>query len=193
VTGSNSDWVTLYEASSRSTAQFGIFGTEAVRRAVHSRDVPVRALPVNDQMSSIPARIEREISSAMKVEIDHCSYIRDQFGRYLWSNVEIRWRECASYCKANLLPAAERTSTYSRAPKDMINEKIRAEYDQAETEQWKPPNLREIIEPVQEALRAEGFDTSGKHIQELARAEEFKKRRRKPGPTVKSDRHRQGP
>jgi hypothetical protein len=192
VAGFKTEWVTLNEASSRLTAQYGIFGFEAVRRAVHSGEVPVRGLPLNHQISSTPARIEKEFESAMTIEIDHCSYIRDQFGSYLWSNVEIKWRECAAYCKANLLPAAGYASIYRRAPNSRINEKIRAEYDDAETEQRKPPNLREIVEPVQEALRAEGLDASGKHIQELAQAEEFAKRRREPGKTVKSDRHRQG-
>ena len=54
-------------------------------------------------------------------------------------------------------------------------------YDLARSNKQKPPNIKEIIEPVQNALRCKGFDTSGKHIQELAGAEEFKKQRRKPG------------
>jgi hypothetical protein len=82
VAGSETEWVTLNEASSRLTAQYGISGFEAVRRAVHSGEVPVRGLPLDHQISSIPARIEKEIEFAVTIEIDHCSVIRDQFGGY---------------------------------------------------------------------------------------------------------------
>gem|GEM_PF-6257382 len=85
------------------------------------------------------------------------------------------------------------TSTLRRASKLAITKQIRAVYDTAKTTKQKPPNLREIVEPVQRALRAEGCDASGKQIQDLAGAEEFKKRRRKPGTTVRSDQRRQGP
>jgi hypothetical protein len=87
---------------------------------------------------------------------------------------------------------AEVPSSFKNAPDARILNEIRAEYDAADTANRKPPNVKQIIKPVQAALRSAGFNASGKHIEELAGAEEFKKRRRRPGATVKSDLRRQG-
>jgi hypothetical protein len=70
---------------------------------------------------------------------------------------------------------------FKKAPDAMVRKEIREEYDRAERMNEKPPNVREIIEPVKRALRAKGFDASGNHIQELAGSKEFKELRRKPG------------
>jgi hypothetical protein len=64
-------------------------------------------------------------------------------------------------------------------------------YDDAEKEGSKPPNVKEIAALVQRRLRDEGYETSGRHIQELAGADRHKSRRRKPGTTLLSERHRQ--
>jgi hypothetical protein len=51
MTGFKFDWVTLFKASGRLMAQLGFNGFEMVSRAVHSGEVPVRAL--KDDLDSI--------------------------------------------------------------------------------------------------------------------------------------------
>jgi hypothetical protein len=70
----------------------------------------------------------------------------------------------------------------------MINEAIRCAYDAAEAARTKPPNVKELSAAVQPFLRQKGFSASGRHIQQLGDAEEFKLRRRPPGKTIKSER-----
>jgi hypothetical protein len=77
------------------------------------------------------------------------------------------------------------------APTDKIEVAIRAAYDDAQLADQKPPNLKEIIEPVKRKLSAQGLEASGLRIQELAGAEVYKNRRRKPGATVSSERRKQ--
>ena len=78
-----------------------------------------------------------------------------------------------------------------KASNSKINAEIRAAYDDAERTRQKPPNLVEIVEPVQARLRDQGFKASSAQIQALAEAEEHKKRRRKPGATLASEKRRQ--
>ena len=68
-----------------------------------------------------------------------------------------------------------------------MKREIRTAYASAELAGDKPPNLKQIAKPVQAALRAKGYRASGKQIQELAGADEFKSLRRPAGKTVKSD------
>ena len=73
------------------------------------------------------------------------------------------------------------------APPAKINEAIAVVYDEAEVANEKPPNLKELVKPVQAKLAAKGFEASGRHIQELADHEIYKGRRRKRGATVASE------
>jgi hypothetical protein len=182
-------WITLFEASGRLTGQFGFDGQEMVRRAMHSHEVPIRAR--EGWINNVPTRIEKLITSDMTVDIDQSSVISDRFRRILWRGVEISWAKCLEYCKANLIPNEQPALNYKPASNSKIISAIRAEYDEAEAAKRKPPNIKEIVEPVQSALRCQGFHASGNHIQELAKDAEFKNRRRRPGATVKSDRHPQ--
>jgi hypothetical protein len=86
---------------------------------------------------------------------------------------------------------AESSPTLKPANKSKINATIKLEYDKAESANEKPPNVREIAQQVQKALRLQGLDASLNRIQELAGAQEFRKRRRKPGVTVRSEKRRQ--
>ena len=79
---------------------------------------------------------------------------------------------------AQLKPAADAT----------INEKIKFAYDAADNAGRKPPNIKELPAAVQSLLQEKGFWASGRKIQELGEAEEFKRRRRPPGKTVRSER-----
>jgi hypothetical protein len=70
-----------------------------------------------------------------------------------------------------------------------INKTIRDVYDEADRLNLKPPNIKQVIPPVQERLRASGCNASGRRIQKIA--EQHKHRRRPPGATLASERHRQ--
>jgi hypothetical protein len=86
--------------------------------------------------------------------------------------------------EADCPPNPEEDDNLRGAPESEIKKAIKAVYDQAERERKKPPNLKEISNPVLEILRNEGFKTSKAQIQTLAGHPDFKKRRRKPGPTL---------
>jgi hypothetical protein len=70
------------------------------------------------------------------------------------------------------------------APNSLIDTAISDVYSEAERARQKPPNLKEIVAPVQTKLLAQGHQASGRQIQILAEAAKHKKRRRKVGPTI---------
>ena len=74
------------------------------------------------------------------------------------------------------------------APDRIVIEAIRSVYDAAEAAGRKPPNIREGQAPVQLLLKEKGFTASKRRIEQLGDAEEFKRRRRPPGKTLKSER-----
>jgi hypothetical protein len=76
------------------------------------------------------------------------------------------------------------------APVRIVIEAIRCAYDAAEDAGRKPPNIKELPAAVQPFLQQKGFSASGRHIQQLGNAEEFKRRRRPPGKTVASERQK---
>jgi hypothetical protein len=76
------------------------------------------------------------------------------------------------------------------APDSMIHKAISEVYDEAEKCALKPPNVKEIVAPVQTMLLDKGYEASGRHIQELAEHRMHKSRRRKPGTTVASEKRR---
>jgi hypothetical protein len=75
------------------------------------------------------------------------------------------------------------------APSSMIDTAISDAYSEAERAGQKPPNLKEIVAPVQTKLLAQGHQASGRQIQKLAEAAKHKKRRRKVGPTIARESH----
>jgi hypothetical protein len=94
--------------------------------------------------------------------------------------------------------ASEGESQPSRSPGQlkpsastaMINEEIKSEYDAAEAAGRKPPNIKELAAAVQLLLEQKGFSASKRRIQLLGEAEKFKRRRRPPGKTLKSERQK---
>jgi hypothetical protein len=70
----------------------------------------------------------------------------------------------------------------------MINEAIRCAYDAAEAAGTKQSNIKELPAAVQPLLQQRGFFASKRRIMQLGDAEEFKRRRRPPGKTLKSER-----
>jgi hypothetical protein len=77
------------------------------------------------------------------------------------------------------------------APDSRIHKTICEVYDDAERAGLKPPNLKEIVAPVQNKLSAKGYVATGRRIQQLAESDAYKCRRRKPGVTVASEKRRQ--
>ena len=85
-------------------------------------------------------------------------------------------------------PSNEATSPQLKpASEQMIKAAIRRAYDIAEREGKKPPNINEVPKPVQAQLKAIGRKASAAKIKEIAERPEFKKRRRPPGKTLKSE------
>jgi hypothetical protein len=74
------------------------------------------------------------------------------------------------------------------APDRIVIKAIRWAYDAAEDAGRKPPNIRELPAAVQPFLQQKGYSASKRRIQLLGEAEEFKRRRRPPGKTLKSER-----
>jgi hypothetical protein len=72
----------------------------------------------------------------------------------------------------------------------MIREAVRWAYDAAEEEGRRSPNIKELAAAVQPFLQQKGFSASGRRIQHIGDEEEFKKRRRRPGKTVASERQK---
>jgi hypothetical protein len=115
----NSGWITLREASGKLTGQFGLSGWDMIERALHSGEVPFRA--VTNLLDTLATRIEKQINPGMRIDIGHISVIRDQFGYVRWWNVEVRWAECIAYCEVNLLPSS---AVESRDPRGRKPEKL---------------------------------------------------------------------
>jgi len=76
------------------------------------------------------------------------------------------------------------------ASQSIIHDTITEVYDEFEKMNEKPPNLREIVAPVRDKLKAHGYEASGRRIQNLANADKHKNRRRKPGTTILSENKR---
>ncbi len=79
------------------------------------------------------------------------------------------------------------------APDTEIHKAMTRAYHEAAEAGRKPPNIKGIVAPVQTTLRAEGYEASGRRIQELSGEDRHKSRRRKAGKTVASERRRQQP
>jgi hypothetical protein len=94
-------------------------------------------------------------------------------------------------CKAPDLSSANSAKVEHRPASDrQIHDAITSVYDTAAEAGEKPPNLNEIVAPVQARLLAGGHKASGRHIKQLAEASHHAARRRKPGRTIASDKAR---
>jgi hypothetical protein len=96
---------------------------------------------------------------------------------------------------AHVGPAGDQAATSDTvslrsAPEPEIHKAITAAYDHAETASAKPPNLREIIKPVQAILCDQGYKVSGSQIQKLAESPQHQIRRRQAGKTIASEMRR---
>jgi hypothetical protein len=76
------------------------------------------------------------------------------------------------------------------APASEIHRAIGQAYDDATAAKQKPPNVKEIVAPVQAILAKDAFEAPGNRIQDLARDPRHADRRRKPGKTIASETRR---
>jgi hypothetical protein len=82
-------------------------------------------------------------------------------------------------------------SAQLKTPSDaMIIRANRAAYDAAEAAGKKPPNEKQLPDHALPILEGQGYTASKRRIQRLGQLEEFKRRRRKPGKTLKSERRK---
>jgi hypothetical protein len=69
----------------------------------------------------------------------------------------------------------------------MIRQALTDVYDDKENCYQKPPNVREVVKPVQEKLARSNHSASGQRIQKIASLEPYASQRRPPGRTVASE------
>jgi hypothetical protein len=105
---SKPEWIRLPEADRRQQDHFrGLLSVPMIQNSVLSGEVPVRAIDyhsTNHMASVIHIPIEKQIRSGMQVDVLQ-SLITDEFGKWLWWQVEIHWLKCLDYCKQYLVPA----------------------------------------------------------------------------------------
>jgi hypothetical protein len=77
-----------------------------------------------------------------------------------------------------------------KAPDSRIHRAITAVYDKCEAAGEKIPNIIETLRPVHEKLKAEGYQASGRRIQELSHDPRHKNRRGRTGVRVKKKQRR---
>jgi hypothetical protein len=86
---------------------------------------------------------------------------------------------------------AMRSQEKPLATHEMVRTVIQATYDAAAANGQKPPNIKELPAAVLPRLEEMGFRATGLSIQTIGEAQEFKRRRRKPGKTISSERREQ--
>lgn len=107
------------------------------------------------------------------------------------TNIDVPLRVTPRFPKTSMIEdkAADTALDLLPASYLLIDSTIGTAYDEADKRGMKPPNLKEIIGPVQNLLRTNGYQASGRRIQQIA--DKHKNRRRKPGVTVSSEKRRQ--
>jgi hypothetical protein len=122
-----------------------------------------------------------------------CVRFKNEPHGHIWSDLQFPADHILSIWPMQSAPIKKPTQNHHvpRLASDMIiHRAIKAVYDEKEKAGSKPPNLVEIIEPVKERVRDEGYEATGHRIQQLAEAPQHKKRRRKPGATLASEKPR---
>ena len=167
---------------------------EALHRAAQgslvkaSGDIPLSAHPNPKIRDAHPVR-KREALRAADWG-DQVYWTTGKVGRYYSVTIERTSIEAwlAQTEEATSVQCAE--NELKRARSDMIDKTITAVYDEHKKIGKKPPNVKEIVAPVQEKLRTKGYQATGQEIQQIAEADKHKNRRRPPGKTVASEKSR---
>jgi hypothetical protein len=107
----------------------------------------------------------------------------------VWRKVKSDWDAWnAPLPQAEKLEEGIGTETSLRpAPCPRIHEAITGVYDEKEHASADPPNVKTICPLVQEKLRGRGYQASLRQIAKLASHDKHKRRRRKPGKTIASE------
>jgi|SRR5262245_12420980 len=87
-------------------------------------------------------------------------------------------------------PVAASAVKLAIAPEQKIHAAIIAVYDAVEKASEKPPNIKELPGKVRALLETQGYQASDRQIQKLGEDSQHAVRRRKPGATVRHERHR---
>jgi hypothetical protein len=111
-------------------------------------------------------------------------------GQIEWNYITGAYVSKSAEAKPPNPSAQDRNDELRMAPPSMIDTEIGDAYSAAERASQKPPNIKEIAKVVKDRLLAKGYQASVPKIQELANAPKHKKRRRKPGATVASEKRR---
>lgn len=107
---------------------------------------------------------------------------RDKFFRLIAAR---GWRDPTFWKQAN----DDDTTSFDLKPasEPMIEGALRRVYESAKKEGEKAPNIKEVAKPVQDLLRRQGYKASAKQIERIADRPEFKRCRRLPGKTLRSE------
>jgi hypothetical protein len=82
---------------------------------------------------------------------------------------------------APLLTPVRAAARLSKAKASVIRDEIRNVYDECQKNGTKPPNIKELAEPVEVRLRARGYMATAKRTMEIGKEKEFAERRGQQG------------
>jgi hypothetical protein len=137
---------------------------------------------------------ERPFRSKEQSVFETCVCFKEESRGVYWSDIQFRADEILAVWPSKF-EQNEHEHTPTRktrlASDTLIHKTINQIYDEAEATGSKPPNVKEIVAPVQTKLQVAGYEASGRRIQQLADADVYKKRRRRPGPTLASEKRHQ--
>jgi hypothetical protein len=170
-------------------------------RAIVTNELPATAGTIGLDQRLPPGPTLREVITGAITAIERDPH----FFAYWFKEIVVRRSDFDQWLLQNRVPLVENDPTpggddpappvprkpLSPAPVREIRRALTDEYDEAETEGRKPPNVKEVVGPVKERLRENGYEASGRRISDLAGEEEYKSRRRKPGPTLASEKRQQ--
>jgi hypothetical protein len=123
--------------------------------------------------------------------LDHCWLPRKLFQRWLAKH---ELSACPQRFEPKVETPSEPVSSWQAdspglkpAPHKEIRAAIKAAYDAADAAGRKPPNIKELPAAVLPRLVEKGYHASGRLIQQVGDAQEFRLRRRRPGKTISSE------
>jgi hypothetical protein len=90
-----------------------------------------------------------------------------------------------AHAEANSLDPDAPLGSFSRAPEGSIDDAVATVYTDAKKEGKKPPNIKQVIQPVKKVLHERGLDATYDQIIKSASKSQHKSRRLSPGPTWK--------
>ena len=185
-------WISLYAALARLSSEWGIgvIADEIVRAVLVDGEVLARG---HYRYEVIPRIIPKECWSS--------PLLPSGFSLRDWTEIEIDWigllKQGRNHIPSEIsLPShaapdaddSDDTKDHLKtAPEKEIGKAIDAVYDEARQARKKPPNIKQIADPVLIILGGLGYITTKAHIEKIAGRPEYKKRRWKPGQKTAPD------